>query len=247
MGFFFLVTSSEKTMSTAKTMMTMVMDFAKLAAMFCPLHFLFGGLDRCSLFIQNAMEDDEFVSFVQGVEKRSRGVELGRVSGGDDAELIVAKQQPKAKAGPKPLVGSVPKIVWLVVGCLIVFGLIFWLYYSRRKQTTAKKKEDMVGAMAKNLKELSDEIQIISQKQNNMGIHLRNIANHSKSVEQGLSQALGDWTKTFDDLREEIGGRAAEGHGHGEAHEYADQGEEEEEEEEDEEELREAEEDFEES
>lgn len=151
------------------------------------------------------MEDDEFASFVHAVERRT-SVASGstqEAAGREMARPTTARH----KAHAKPLLASIPKIVWLVVGCMIVFGLIFWLYYSRRKQTTAKKKEDMVAVMAKNLKELGDEIQVISQKQNNMGMHLRNVANHSKSVEQGLSQALGDWTKTFDDLREEIGDR----------------------------------------
>jgi hypothetical protein len=153
--------------------------------------------------------EDEFVSFVEGtLESNDAG---GTGNSFSSSSTITATDKHGAAArlkrtgGPaKPLLRSVPKIVWLVVGCLLIFAAIFWMYYSRRKHTTAKKKEDVIGQMASRLQELGEELGVVAQKQNNMGIHLRNVATHSKSVEQGLSQALGEWTKTFDELRSEF-------------------------------------------
>lgn len=132
--------------------------------------------------------EDEFVSFIRGG------------SGGD--KLAVVTEQPRT--APKALLSRIPKIVWLIVGALVVFAVIFWLYYSRRKQTTQIQKHDELKMVMGQMKDLQNEVDTLQQKQTAMMSHLRNVASHSQSVETTLSQALADWTKTFDQLRAEI-------------------------------------------
>lgn len=131
--------------------------------------------------------EDEFVSFIRG---GSEGVEVKSVA-----------NHPRL---PKPLLVRIPKIVWLIVGALIVFAVIFWLYYSRRKQTTHIQKQNELTFVKGQVKDLREELDTLQQKQTAMMGHLRNVASHSQSVETTLSQALADWTKTFDQLRSEI-------------------------------------------
>jgi hypothetical protein len=131
--------------------------------------------------------EDEFVSFIRG---GSEGVEVKSVA-----------NLPRL---PKPLLARIPKIVWLIVGALIVFAVIFWLYYSRRKQTTHIQKQNELTFVKGQVKDLREELDTLQQKQAAMMVHLRNVASHSQSVETTLSQALADWTKTFDQLRSEI-------------------------------------------
>lgn len=146
-------------------------------------------LDACrftSIVLQVILEamEDEFVSFIRG---GSEGAEVKSVTN-----------------LPKPLLARIPKIVWLIVGALIVFAVIFWLYYSRRKQTTHIQKQNELKVVMGQVKDLRDELDTLQQKQTAMMGHLRNVASHSQSVETTLSQALADWTKTFDQLRSEI-------------------------------------------
>jgi len=135
--------------------------------------------------------EDEFISFVRG--------------GPHEAGTVVTAIQPRGGSQvAKPLLSRIPKIVWLIVGALVVFAVIFWLYYSRRKQTTHIQKQNDLKVVMGQVKDLQNEIDTMQQKQTAMMGHLRNVANHSQSVESTLSQALADWTKTFDQLRSEI-------------------------------------------
>ena len=139
----------------------------------------------------NKSMEDEFVSFVRGTQEP--GVMATHMKR-DARDVVVAK----------PLLAKIPKIVWLIVGALVVFAVIFWLYYSRRKQTTNIQKQNDIKVVMGQVKDLQNEIDTLQQKQTAMMGHLRNVASHSQSVESTLSQALADWTKTFDQLRSEI-------------------------------------------
>jgi len=140
--------------------------------------------------------EEEFVSFL-----REEPMQPGRVA-------IAAKGKGLREAGGggarKGLLAGMPKIVWLIVGALLLFGVIFWLYYSRRKQTTQVQKQDNMKVIMGQLKDLQTEMDTLQQKQTAMMGHIRNVASHSQSVETTLSQALADWTGTFDTLRSQI-------------------------------------------
>lgn len=105
---------------------------------------------------------------------------------------------------------------------LVLVALSFMYYYARRKQIDAKKERDEVAAVTNSLKEVKEEIDALAQLQKNMGVQIRNVANHSRSVEQWLGQARESWAETIHQLRSEF-----------EAIEFVDDQEEEEQEEQD--------------
>jgi len=147
--------------------------------------------------------EEEFVSFLreEPVQQQLRG---GAITAGSKGKGGMREAGVREAGVPKGLLAGMPKIVWLIVGALLLFGVIFWLYYSRRKQTTQVQKQDNMKVIMGQLKDLQTEMDTLQQKQTAMMGHIRNVASHSQSVETTLSQALADWTKTFDTLRSQI-------------------------------------------
>ncbi len=141
--------------------------------------------------------EEEFMSFLheEAPQQRLAGPPRGSTTGSLHANTTTPR---------KGLLSGVPKIVWLIAGALLLFGVIFWLYYSRRKQTTQIQKQDNIKVIMGQLKDLQTEMDTIQQKQTAMMGHIRNVASHSQTVESTLSQALADWTNTFDTLRSQI-------------------------------------------
>lgn len=150
--------------------------------------------------------EEEFVSFLreEPVQQQLRGGPITAGSKGKAGGREAGGREAGVREYPKGLLAGMPKIVWLIVGALLLFGVIFWLYYSRRKQTTQVQKQDNMKVIMGQLKDLQTEMDTLQQKQTAMMGHIRNVASHSQSVETTLSQALADWTKTFDTLRSQI-------------------------------------------
>lgn len=95
-------------------------------------------------------------------------------------------------------------LLWLGVGCLMLFALIFWFYYRRRQDTSQNQREEMLDAIGLSLKEVKDEVATLNQKQANLQSQLRGVSTHARSVEQGLGSALTAWSETFGNVKSQL-------------------------------------------
>lgn len=95
-------------------------------------------------------------------------------------------------------------ILWLGVGCLLLFGLIFWFYYRRRQDTSQTQKEEMLDSLQLSLKEVKDELATLNQKHVNLQGQVRGVSTHARSVEQGLGSALTAWSETFNHVKDQL-------------------------------------------
>lgn len=143
--------------------------------------------------------------------------------------LVHPQQSPLSFMG-QPLT----TIMWLGVGCLLLFGLIFWFYYRRRQDTSRSQKEELVDSLHLSLKEVKDEMTTLNQKHANLQSQLRGVSSHARSVEQGLGSALNAWSETFNHVKDQLDSLydAARARSEDEDEEEEGQGEEEEHEEE---------------
>jgi LPXTG-motif cell wall-anchored protein len=103
-----------------------------------------------------------------------------------------------------PLLARIPVVTWLILAGAVLVIVTAMLYYRRRKQTTQAKEADLVQTLSGAVKSLQHELDVLAQQQGVLTSQIRSVATHSRSVEQGLGQALESWTGTIQQLRNEF-------------------------------------------
>jgi uncharacterized protein YoxC len=116
------------------------------------------------------------------------------------APLIASRRTP----APAPLLSRISLVTWLILAGALLVIVTAVMYYYRRKQTTASKEADAVQTLSAAIKSIQHEVDVLAQQQNIMTSQIRSVATHSRSVEQGLGQALESWTGTIQQLRNEF-------------------------------------------
>jgi hypothetical protein len=130
--------------------------------------------------------------------------ELVRPAGAPVPSAPVSRPAPLGEAPAAPGIPFFSRYVnWiLLAGALLVLSTAA-MYYWRRKQTTAAKEKS--GKLELLERRLTEEVDAVSQRQAVMEEQLKRVATHSRSVEQGLSQALESWSETTEDLAKQLG------------------------------------------
>lgn len=112
---------------------------------------------------------------------------------------------PAAAASPSGSVAGLfsRRLNWILLGSALLVLTAAAMYYWRRKQTTIAKEKS--GKLELLERRFAEEMDAVSQRQAVMEEQLKRVATHSRSVEQGLSQALESWSETTDDLAKQLG------------------------------------------
>jgi hypothetical protein len=163
----------------------------------------------------------------------------------EPAALGATKATTAAAAhGAGSLLSRVPFLAWVLLGCVLLFAVSFYVYYTRRKGVTKARDTEELDALRKQLAEAREDIDALIQQHAAMAgglrattSQLRNVNELARSVEHGLAEALDSWSQTVQELRSEFEVVAVEEE---EEEEEQQEGQEQEEEEEEEEERREA-------
>lgn len=132
-----------------------------------------------------------------------------------DFDAPVARGPPVSAAAPAgsglSLLGRVPLLAWVLLGCVILFAVSFYVYYTRRKGTTKNREAEELEALRKQLAEAREDIDALIQQHSAMAgtlrattSQLRGVNELARSVEQGLAEALDSWSQTVQELRSEF-------------------------------------------
>jgi uncharacterized protein YoxC len=143
------------------------------------------------------MEEDAFTRFSAIADEASSS------NGAAPPPRTTVVYQRPAPASP---FASFSMVTWLILGGAILVIVTSIMYYWRRRQTTAESKASVIDALAVTVKQVQEEVDQLSQKQGIIVNQLSRVAGHSRSVEQGLGQALESWGSTIQQLRDEIEG-----------------------------------------
>jgi hypothetical protein len=134
-----------------------------------------------------------------------------------DFDAAVARGPPGSAAAAAraasglSLLGRVPLLAWVLLGCVILFAVSFYVYYTRRKGTTKNREAEELEALRKQLAEAREDIDALIQQHSAMAgtlrtttSQLRGVNELARSVEQGLAEALDSWSQTVQELRSEF-------------------------------------------
>lgn len=92
---------------------------------------------------------------------------------------------------------------WILMASAVLVLATAALYYWRRKQTTTAK--DKASQLEGVEKRLTEELEAVAQRQAMIEDQVKQVAKHSRSVENGLSQALQSWSETTETLASQLG------------------------------------------
>lgn len=123
----------------------------------------------------------------------------------------VAPRTAQPVVGAASLLSRVPFLAWVLLGCVLLFAVSFFVYYTRRKSTTKNRDAEEIDALRKQLSEAREDIDALIQQHAAMAgglrattSQLRNVNDLARSVEQGLAEALDSWSQTVHELRSEF-------------------------------------------
>lgn len=117
-----------------------------------------------------------------------------------------------ARAAAVPsLLARVPLLAWVLLGCVLLFAVSFYVYYTRRKSTTRNRETEEIETLRKQLAEAREDIDALIHQHTAMAgslrattSQLRGVNELARSVEQGLAEALDSWSQTVQELRNEF-------------------------------------------
>lgn len=109
------------------------------------------------------------------------------------------------------LLSRVPLLAWVLLGCVLLFAVSFYVYYTRRKSTTLNREAEEIEGLRKQLAEAREDIDALIQQHTAMAgslrattSQLRGVNELARGVEQGLAEALDSWSQTVQELRSEF-------------------------------------------
>lgn len=150
-----------------------------------------------------------FVEFDESGANTGPGGSHGR--GGTGITNAFSAAAAATAPSPVSLLGRVPMLAWVLLGCLVLFAVSFYVYYTRRKTTTKNREGEELEALRKQLAEAREDIDALIQQHSAMAGslrattgQLRGVGELARSVEHGLAEALDSWSQTVQELRSEF-------------------------------------------
>ena len=139
-------------------------------------------------------------------------VDFDDVGGAMGMPLPGPPQVATARAAAVPsLLARVPLLAWVLLGCVLLFAVSFYVYYTRRKSTTRNRETEEIETLRKQLAEAREDIDALIHQHTAMAGSLRSTTSQlrgvnelARSVEQGLAEALDSWSQTVQELRNEF-------------------------------------------